>query len=96
MRRRNSKITVMTVKERLGLTEKTIHSEKQNIKNHKSNLKKLIEISFLSEEMKEKYLDLLSNRFKKTGCLNSEDFAIKSYFKKIILRVLTKSLASIL
>lgn len=86
----------MTVKERLGLTEKTIHSEKQNIENHKSNLEKLIEISFLSEEMKEKYLDLLSNRFKKIGCLNGEDFAIKSYFKKIILRVLTKSLASIL
>jgi len=50
-------------KERLQLTEKTIQSELQNIINSKSSMEELISISFLSAVMKEKYLELLSERF---------------------------------
>ncbi len=52
-------------KERLQLTEKTVQSEIQNIKDSKSKLESLVEISFLSKKMKEKYLELLSGRYKR-------------------------------
>ena len=52
-------------KDILQLTEKTIQSEIQNIKNKKYDLESLIEISFLSKAMKEKYLELLSDRYKR-------------------------------
>jgi len=52
-------------KEKLRLTDKTIQSEIDNIKNKKIDLESLIEISFLSKEMREKYNELLSDRYKR-------------------------------
>jgi len=52
-------------KDNLQLSEKTIQSEIQNIKNMKYDLESLIENSFLSKSMKEKYLELLSDRYKR-------------------------------
>jgi len=49
----------------LRLTGKTIESEIQNIKDKKSDLESLINISFLTKEMKEKYLELMSNRYER-------------------------------
>ncbi|NQV38264.1 MAG: HipA domain-containing protein [Candidatus Marinimicrobia bacterium] len=49
----------------LRLTGKTIESEIQNIKDKKSDLESLIHISFLTKEMKEKYLELMSNRYER-------------------------------
>ncbi|MBC8196435.1 MAG: HipA domain-containing protein [Candidatus Marinimicrobia bacterium] len=50
-------------KERLQLTDKTISSEIQNIINNRTNMDNLINISFLSDGMKVKYLELLSSRY---------------------------------
>jgi len=50
-------------KERLQLTDKTISSEIQNIINNRTKMDKLINISFLSDEMKVKYLELFSSRY---------------------------------
>ncbi len=52
-------------KERLQLTDKTILSETQNIKDKKSTLESMIDISFLSNGMKEEYLELFSERYKR-------------------------------
>lgn len=52
-------------KEKLQLTDKTIQSEIENFKNKKIELESLIEISFLSKEMREKYIELLSDRYKR-------------------------------
>lgn len=49
--------------ERLGLTNKTIHKTIEDINHQKSNWKELISISFLSEEMKVKYIQLLESRW---------------------------------
>ena len=51
--------------ERMKLTEKTIQSEIQNLVNKKLDLEKLIAISFLTHEMKEKYVELISERYKR-------------------------------
>jgi len=50
-------------KERLQLTDKTISSEIQNIINNRINMDNIINISFLSDGMKVKYLELLSSRY---------------------------------
>ena len=50
---------------RLKLTEKTIKSELKNLLNKKVELEKLISISFLSNEMKKKYVELLSERYQR-------------------------------
>ncbi len=50
-------------RDRLKLTQKTIDSELQNLIDRKDDLEYLISISFLSEEMRDKYLDLISNRY---------------------------------
>jgi len=50
-------------KDRLQLTEKTIQSVLNTIKAKKPDMERLIENSFLSKEMKEKYLELLSQRY---------------------------------
>lgn len=52
-------------KERLNLSDKSIQAEKKNIVNKKSELDKMIEISFLSEEMKVNYSKLLDNRYQR-------------------------------
>jgi len=52
-------------KDRLRLTEKTLQSETQNIKDKKYDLESLINISFLSNELRKKYLELLSDRYKR-------------------------------
>ena len=52
-------------KDWLRLTGKTIESEIQNIKDKKPDLESLINISFLTKEMKEKYLELMSNRYER-------------------------------
>jgi serine/threonine-protein kinase HipA len=49
-------------KEKLDLTEKTIQSEIENIKNKEAILTDLIKKSFLSIEMREKYLELFFQR----------------------------------
>ena len=50
-------------KERLGLNEKTIDAILSDMNKNKSKWIELIEISFLSDGMKEKYLKLMKNRF---------------------------------
>ncbi|MCF8299229.1 MAG: HipA domain-containing protein [Saprospiraceae bacterium] len=52
-------------KEKLALTEKTIQSEIQNIIDKNHLLESLIENSFLSKEMRDKYLELMSERYKR-------------------------------
>lgn len=52
-------------KDKLKLTEKTILSEIRNLIEKKKEIENLINISFLSIEMKEKYHELLSERFKR-------------------------------
>lgn len=52
-------------KDRLKLTEKTIIAEVQNIKDKKIALESMIEISFLSKEMKKLYQELLSERYER-------------------------------
>lgn len=49
-------------KERLQLNEKTITTILQHLKTATPNWKEMLEISFLSDEMKEKYLNLLQTR----------------------------------
>lgn len=49
-------------KERLLLNEKTINTILDQMKKATPKWKELLEISFLSEDMKEKYLELLKNR----------------------------------
>lgn len=49
-------------KERLQLNEKTITTILQHLKTATPNWKDMLEISFLSDEMKEKYLNLLQTR----------------------------------
>jgi serine/threonine-protein kinase HipA len=49
--------------EKMKLNEKTIKSEYQNLIKSKPELEKLIGISFLTPEMKTKYIDLLNERF---------------------------------
>jgi serine/threonine-protein kinase HipA len=49
-------------KERLLLNEKTINTILDQMKKATPKWKELLEISFLSDEMKEKYLELLENR----------------------------------
>lgn len=49
-------------KERLLLNEKTINTILDQMKKATPKWKELLEISFLSEDMKEKYLELLENR----------------------------------
>ena len=51
--------------ERMNLNQKTIDSEIQNLTNKKTDLEKLIGISFLSAEMKKKYLELLNERYER-------------------------------
>lgn len=51
--------------ERLGLTEKTIEAEIKNINDKINDLERLIRISFLSAEMKEKYHELLMGRLQR-------------------------------
>lgn len=49
--------------DRMNLNKKTVNSEIQNLINKKHYLEKLIGISFLSAEMKNKYLELLNERY---------------------------------
>lgn len=49
-------------KEKLLLNEKTINTILEQMKKATPKWKELLEISFLSEDMKEKYLELLENR----------------------------------
>ncbi len=49
-------------KEKLLLNEKTINAILNQMKKATPKWKELLEISFLSEDMKEKYLELLENR----------------------------------
>lgn len=49
-------------KERLKLNEKTIASILELLKKACTKWKELLEISFLSDDMKEKYLELLESR----------------------------------
>jgi len=49
--------------DKLQLSDKTIDSEIKNIANTQQILKQLILISFLSDEMKLKYIELMSNRY---------------------------------
>ena len=51
--------------ERMNLNQKTVNSEIQNLTNKKTNLEELIGISFLSAEMKQKYLELLNQRYER-------------------------------
>ncbi len=51
--------------EKMKLTEKTIQSEIQNVINKRLDLEKLITISFLTKEMKEKYVALFTERHKR-------------------------------
>jgi len=51
--------------EKLKLTEKTIRSEIQNLINKKPDFEKLISISFLTHDMKEKYVELMAERYKR-------------------------------
>jgi serine/threonine-protein kinase HipA len=46
-------------KERLQLNEKTVVTIQEQMENAIPKWKELLEISFLSDEMKEKYLELL-------------------------------------
>lgn len=52
-------------RDRLQLTEKTILSEMQNLSDKKEEIENLIQISFLSIEMREKYTELIWERYKK-------------------------------
>lgn len=52
-------------KDKLKLTEKTILSEIRNLIEKKKEIENLIKISFLSIDMREKYLELLSERYKR-------------------------------
>ncbi len=52
-------------KERLNLNDKIITTELNNLKNKKTELEELISISFLSAEMKEKYIDLMNERIRR-------------------------------
>jgi serine/threonine-protein kinase HipA len=52
-------------KERLQLTDKTILAEVQNIKDKKVTLESMIELSFLSNEMKKLYQELLLERYER-------------------------------
>jgi serine/threonine-protein kinase HipA len=49
--------------EKMRLSDKTIRSEMQNLMNTKQDLEKLINISFLTNSMKKKYIELFSERF---------------------------------
>ncbi len=51
--------------ERMGLTQKIIESELSKITAQLPEWKRLIDISFLSTDMKQKYHDLLSNRVRR-------------------------------
>lgn len=51
-------------KERLQLNEKTIATILKQLKTATPNWKELLEISFLSDEMKEKYLNLMETRIR--------------------------------
>ncbi|MDD3045763.1 MAG: HipA domain-containing protein [Candidatus Delongbacteria bacterium] len=51
--------------DRMNLNKKTVNSEIQNLINKKQHLEKLIGISFLSAEMKKKYLELLNERYER-------------------------------
>ncbi|NBP71217.1 MAG: type II toxin-antitoxin system HipA family toxin, partial [Cytophagia bacterium] len=50
-------------KERLGLTEIVIDKILEGLKNQKGKWLELIQISFLSEEMKTKYVALVESRW---------------------------------
>ncbi|MEA3287862.1 MAG: HipA domain-containing protein [Candidatus Marinimicrobia bacterium] len=52
-------------KDRLRLTEKTILSEIQNLVDKKAGIEDLIKISFLSIAMKDKYSDLIMERYRR-------------------------------
>jgi serine/threonine-protein kinase HipA len=52
-------------REKMKLTAKTIQSELENLVNKKLDLEKLISVSFLTDEMKEMYLELISARYKR-------------------------------
>ncbi len=51
--------------ERLNLTQQTLNREEQNLVEQKETLTELIEKSFLSNEMQQKYLDLLHSRYQR-------------------------------
>lgn len=51
--------------ERLGLTKKSIHTSLKKFKSERESMFQLIDISFLSQEMKQKYKDLLMQRFER-------------------------------
>ncbi|HQO09908.1 MAG TPA: HipA domain-containing protein [Clostridiales bacterium] len=57
--------------EKMKLNEKTIKSEYQNLINTKPELEKLIGISFLTSEMKRKYLELLEERYGRFDRMNN-------------------------
>ena len=50
-------------KERMGLSDKTLVAEGQNLENKRTVLESLIGISFLNAEMKDRYLGLLAERY---------------------------------
>ncbi len=52
-------------KDRLKLTENTILSEIQNLDDKKDRIEKLIKISFLSRAMKDKYSELIMERYRR-------------------------------
>lgn len=52
-------------KDRLRLSDKTIHSEFENLRSSKMAMEEMIEISFLSSEMKNKYSELFSERYER-------------------------------
>lgn len=54
-------------KEKLKLNPETLNLELQNLKNKKADLEKMISISFLNQEMKDKYLNLLQERYQRFG-----------------------------
>jgi len=51
-------------KKRLSLTNRTVEVELQTIRDKQTEMEQLINISFLSAEMKEKYLELLAIRYR--------------------------------
>ena len=61
-------------RERLLLTEKTIKAEVQNIEAKIPDLHSLIEISFLSETMKDNYRNLLSERYQRLSVTSQGAF----------------------
>ena len=53
--------------ERMGLNKKTINSEIKNLLKQKNQLEQLIDLSFLSKDMKKNYLKLMQSRYERLG-----------------------------